>query len=461
MAQVDDDEDEDETADDDSDTEDSSTSSDDSDEDDDEDDSEEEAPAAKVAGNGGAMGPPASAAPPTAAPSAPATNTPDPAAMKAYLAQKYDEAGDNSGVQAAQEQARSDNMRANIGSALESLARSNSMAHGGQGVDESFYKGIREQGQQGVANAQANRQADINSFLQKNELQRQVVEDMMAKGTYDQKATAFKIAMEQQDPNSQSSKNKVTATQHLFPGALDGLDTSKISGADIDDINKQIDIKQKGNLALQEAGVRAAMMRAGLEQKIGEKNKEQDIAFNGKFQALQQKYNATNADLDKQNQMIDQAAGSQGGIAGQLVRGSALHQALGRVSQGELSMAQDPALMNRATALFQKIDTGQTLTPKDIEEYKSINAATRASNDAAFQTNAQQLTDSNDRAAQHPSGYSASIVGLNQKPTGQKAASAPPPTPSAGTKVINGVTYQKVQGGWKKMAPSQFAGANQ
>lgn len=256
------------------------------------------------------------------------------------------------------------------------------------------------------------------------------------------------------DPSSKRSQVARAAFQANFPDVADSMgdDFDNLTSSDLGKIGQITDTKAKIDAAKQAALANKAFQAAMLQNKNGQKDEDRDITFNGKFQGLQQKYNTASADLDKQDQMIQQAEGSAGGIAGSLVKGGALHEALGRVSQGELGMAQDPGLMNRAQALFMKIDSGATLTPKDIAEYKAINAANRAATESAFQASAQQLTDGNDRARKLEPGTSAKMVGFNPAPK-KTAAAAPPPE----TKVIKGITYQKVKGGWKKVGTATAA----
>lgn len=78
--------------------------------------------------------------------------------------------GGNDQIAAAQQRAHRTNTIANIGDALETMAKANSMAHGGAGVDSSFYQGLKQQGQQGVAQAQNQRDAAIKSYLQQKQL---------------------------------------------------------------------------------------------------------------------------------------------------------------------------------------------------------------------------------------------------------------------------------------------------
>lgn len=173
------------------------------------------------------------------------------AKIKDYLAQQFAQANDNSEVKKAQDRAQHNNTVANIGDALETLAKSNSMAHGGAGVDSGFYKGIKEQGQQGIQQAQANRQAAIQNFTQQNMMNRQVLEDMMKKGTYDQQQKIAKILNDANDSSSQVSQNAQAGFKSLMshlPGVAN-MDLSKYSKADIDDLSKNADVMAKINSA--------------------------------------------------------------------------------------------------------------------------------------------------------------------------------------------------------------------
>lgn len=144
--------------------------------------------------------------------------------IKDYLTNKF--AKEEKDLKDAQANSQRNNTIANIGSGLETLARSNSMAHGGQGVDQSFYQGISQQGQQGVQNAQQNRSNAIQKFLQNFEMNRQMTQDQMTKGTYEtqQKAAQIKAAMD--DGSSPYSKQMLASARSLFkddPKAISAL----------------------------------------------------------------------------------------------------------------------------------------------------------------------------------------------------------------------------------------------
>lgn len=171
------------------------------------------------------------------------------AAAQDYLSKKYAAAADPAGVNAAAANAAHMNTVANVGDALESLAKSNSMAHGGAGVDSAFYQGIKNQGQQGVQQAMAQRQQNIQSFVQQNDINRQVATDLMQRGTYEQQQKAAKYLNDSEDPTSQVSKNAQTAFTAAFKGmpGVDGMDVSKFSASDLANASKNVDVVARLN----------------------------------------------------------------------------------------------------------------------------------------------------------------------------------------------------------------------
>lgn len=367
--------------------------------------------------------------------------------IRDVIAKQYGDVSSDAAIQAAKAKAARTNQVSNIGEALEGLARSNSMAHGGAGVDQGFYQGLRAQGQQGVQQAQAQREQAIKDFVTKQQLGQQAVQGQQETAKFGQSQQLGKQEIAAGDPDSVASRVARASFKATFPkdAAAMGDDFNHLSMKNLGPISQMTDTKAKVDATKAAAAANREMAAARFGATQDKQNVERDTAFGGKFQALRDKYNKSASDLDKQDQLIEQAATGKGGIAGALVKGGALHEALGRVSQGELGMAQDPSLMNRAQSLLMKIDSGATLTPTDIAEYKAINGANRAANDASFLKSAQEMTDTNDRAARHPAGYSAALVGLKDpaKGTGPQTADAGghQAAPHGQTVVQGGVTF--------------------
>lgn len=157
------------------------------------------------------------------------------AAMKAYLEPKYDP-----DVQAAMAESKRQNMISNIGSALDTFATANAVAHGGRGSDQGFWQGIKDQGQQGVSDA-------LKSFAQKNEVQNQVAKLAMEKGDFETRQKAAQFQNAQNDATSQNSKNAQASFAALFkndPKYAD-IDLSTYSANDIAKLTSEAESKEK------------------------------------------------------------------------------------------------------------------------------------------------------------------------------------------------------------------------
>lgn len=168
-------------------------------------------------------------------------------AIQDDLMQKYAKAGDDSAVKAAQSEADRKNFVANIGEGLEGLARANSMAHGGAGVNTGFYKGIRDEGRQGVEFALANQKNAINNFMQTHELTRQVLQDKMAQGSYEDQHASSQIAQSLHDPNSQASLNAQQSFRAMFKAIpeIAKMNLDGFSAYDLGEASKNADILMK------------------------------------------------------------------------------------------------------------------------------------------------------------------------------------------------------------------------
>ena len=119
--------------------------------------------------------------------------TPD---VKSYLMQKYLQAADGSGVQAAQDAAYNGQLAAIIGRGAEGFARAKSQVYGGQGVDQHGWQAVQQMGQQNVANAQNARQQAMSGVLQEHQLQN---------------------ASDDEDPNSEKAKAFSQMIGKLYP----------------------------------------------------------------------------------------------------------------------------------------------------------------------------------------------------------------------------------------------------
>lgn len=166
--------------------------------------------------------------------------------LKNYLEAKRK--GDED-ITAAQDKASRLNNIANFGDAIESIFKSNSMAHGGAGVDTDFYKGLKSQGQTGVQQAQAKKNAQVQDYLQQHEIQRQGTQDAMTKGTWEQQQKEGQAKLDAQDPESRQSQVAQRAFKSMYadqPGIKD-LDVSDFSASDLVNASKNADVVAKLN----------------------------------------------------------------------------------------------------------------------------------------------------------------------------------------------------------------------
>lgn len=297
-----------------------------------------------------------SAAPIAAAPAAAPTMEADKlAAIKDYLSQQYAKASDNSGVLAAQDEAKHTNFVANIGDALETLAKSNSMAHGGAGVDSGFYKGIRDQGNQGVQAAVANRQSAIQNLSQQLTMQHQVVQDLMARGDHEQKQKTAAIAASFADPNSQASKN----AREAFAAAF-GKDHPELVPPNLENFSAH-DIEKISKNA--EFVVRADSTKLA-KQQMQENRQDQMTAKKEATDKATAVKEFANLGKDLDNELATAKNGI--GLATNKVNGALRLMTFADVTPDEIEAAKkDPAAM---AALKKKMDG---LTPQQYSEVVS------------------------------------------------------------------------------------------
>jgi hypothetical protein len=204
---------------------------------------------------------------------------------KASIIKAYLQANNDSGVRQAQDDASYNNNLANMGHALETIVRSNSMARGGAGVDNSFYQGIRNQGQQGIQQAQGARQVALNNFIQQHEITRQVAQDVMSKGTWEQQQKAAQFTNDLQDPNSRASKNSQLAFKNIFkdqPGVSD-LNVDDFSAADLASASKNADVVAKLNEIKETKKMQVAYQQSALKDKKDTKQEQVYTDMNNKL----------------------------------------------------------------------------------------------------------------------------------------------------------------------------------
>jgi hypothetical protein len=130
--------------------------------------------------------------------------------IRQYLAQKYSKAADSSGVDAARQAANRQNTIGNVGEALSTAFTAHSVAHKGPGANSGYWQNFRQQGQQGLQNAEAERKAKIEDYLTQKKLGQEGVAELSQMREMDKKA-----AMD--NPQSEVSQRYQTWFAQRYP----------------------------------------------------------------------------------------------------------------------------------------------------------------------------------------------------------------------------------------------------
>ncbi len=162
--------------------------------------------------------------------------------MKDYLAKKYGEASDDSGIKSAIDDAKGTTKMANV---LQGLAGMGGAAGVGSGYtpDHSGFDNIRKQAKDNVAQAMGERQQKIQDFVQQNVMNRQAAQDQMTKGTYDNQQKAAKLTQDMNDPKSDYSAAMRAPFVQLWGDQLEGADVEKMSASQMHTLADQLEKK--------------------------------------------------------------------------------------------------------------------------------------------------------------------------------------------------------------------------
>ncbi len=166
------------------------------------------------------------------------------ALIRKHLAQKYAQAADTSGVQAAGAARDRGNMISRVFEGLEGAARADSMAHGGAGVNHAGYQDVRNENNQNVGRAEAARQSNIQGFLRQNEMDRQVAQDGLKSDEAARKKKAADLVAARSDPTSPYSNSMRPTFQKLWGDQLEGVDVGQLSGTQMGDLATQLEKKE-------------------------------------------------------------------------------------------------------------------------------------------------------------------------------------------------------------------------
>ncbi len=186
--------------------------------------------------------------------------------MKDYLSAKYGEAADDSGIKNAIAESKHQNLVANLGDAFHDIATARATANGAAPDSGKFFQGMRDQGQRGVAQADAERQQKIQAFVQQNAMNRQASQD---KQRIDANAALGTFR-----------KDKMAQGQKQFEDAQKSL--GERSKASLEDKKRHDDLGEKElGIKLADASSRresAALEKQKYADERGDKKAEKDQA---------------------------------------------------------------------------------------------------------------------------------------------------------------------------------------
>lgn len=180
--------------------------------------------------------------------------------IRDYLAQKYDKAANMSGVEDAMaERKRVDNI-ANFGHAFSRGATAQSSARGGPGVDETFWKNLREGGQQDVRDAESLRSEKIKDYLTTQRMGTEGVKELQQMHGYDQQN-------EMSDPSSNISRSYQNAFSAMYPSESEkiGQDISNMSASEIASFSKMYGSKADSDFRKEVERAKLGYADAGLQ----------------------------------------------------------------------------------------------------------------------------------------------------------------------------------------------------
>lgn len=208
-------------------------------------------------------------------------------ALKKYLTEKYGQAADDSAIKTAQEDAAWKNKVAGFGQGLMNFVGARGVANGAAPDDGKAMQAIRNQGAAGVEQATKARDQSVQGFLQKNALERQVVQDQMTKGDFQNRQAAAKRAADLAAPGSDISIAKVTAAQQLFPEDLKGIDPKSMSANDVDKfVALKVKDRETGELAKSRRGHQKEVADARTDAANEKKNAAELKLANDDFKRL-------------------------------------------------------------------------------------------------------------------------------------------------------------------------------
>lgn len=188
------------------------------------------------------------------------------AAIRDFVSKQYAKVADDSGIKKARDDAGRKNMLAGIFSGLQQIVTARGVANGMKPDDGKTWQALRDQGQQGIAQAQNERNNAINGFLRQNALNHQLTQDMLTRGSIEQKQQAAKREADRQDPGSTTSKAMQGQVKGLWGDQLGDIDVSGMSAAQLEKLSGHLDAKDKIQERGREADARIDASKAARDE---------------------------------------------------------------------------------------------------------------------------------------------------------------------------------------------------
>lgn len=338
-----------------------------------------------------------------------------------YSAKGYQDLADTSkaDIQSARAKAANSNSTANFGQALATMFK------GSHNLDASPYNNIREGNAQALGQATQDRQEMLKNYLMGNTLNRQATTDQRAAQTFAQQQKQFDVTNADNTPGSPKALALAANLRKMFPNyPISDDDAKNLSANDIQSKYMQpMELKAKVDAANAQKQMGLEMMKSRLDNQHQIDLQHQNNKFGQDFGTAQNKHLTTATGIQQSLDTLDQATKPyQGGVASQVLPAEIAKQAIGRVTQQELSnFSGDPGVVARLQALWQKGAEG-TMTVQNATEYRNLlDSQLKNENNRWAQESGSKVHTFANTSKQDPN----DIAGM----VGYKDPSAAPPAP--------------------------------
>lgn len=396
----------------------------------------------------------------------PVSAAPDPV-VRQYLIDKYKMAADDKDVRSAEDEQRKMAGYAAMLEGIGRMATAGSVARGGPGIDSSNFKVMRDVAQQKVDAARRQRADRMQAFEAEDRLGRTAVERERSDQEHARKEATHASLADPASPETQQ-RRQLAAT---FTGKRPE-DFAHMSGAQLDRLLPQMETLYKIDQARQERGAAAAeraqaradaaadrqLRRDELLKEREEKRVDAGVEKLGdKIQPLQEMGRALAEIEDTLGFPLDSYDEKSGTVPGRGevdVPGVSL-PLVGRVSAYDGDARMLNAKVSKVFNTTLRDRSGAAVTTPEMERLKNEFASGKFNSERemigalkAYRAEvAKALGDTKARFRPEAVETYRDRGGTVDMPTGGKKPAAPP----GEERVINGVRFRKVEGGWQKV----------